>query len=158
MQPVVDNLERLEKALGAEQIKLVELERRKEELQQELANLESNVEETKAVMTDLQAKLEERQIALEKVKKSASKASKHYDRAIREIAQLNDMIEKLSSERYSIFKKCSLDEIDLPLKSGSLERLPAEEVRIRAAFAELTLALLETVVLTRIVSIGNPVR
>jgi hypothetical protein len=44
----------------------------------------------------------------------------------------NDQIEALSMERTSLYRKCRLEEIDLPLKSGNLRNVPMEEVRLHA--------------------------
>ena len=40
----------------------------------------------------------------------------------------NDEIEKLGLERSSIYRKCRLDEIRLPLVAGNLKNVPMEEV------------------------------
>ena len=39
----------------------------------------------------------------------------------------NDEIEKLASERSTIYRKCRLEEIKLPLVAGSLKNVPIEE-------------------------------
>ena len=44
----------------------------------------------------------------------------------------NDQIEALSMERTSLYRKCRLEEIDLPLKSGNLRSVPMEEVRLHS--------------------------
>lgn len=44
----------------------------------------------------------------------------------------NDQIEALSMERTSLYRKCRLEEVDLPLKSGSLRNVPMEEVRLHS--------------------------
>lgn len=44
-------------------------------------------------------------------------------------AYQNDEIEKLGLERSSIYRKCRLDEIRLPLFEGNLKNVPMEEVR-----------------------------
>lgn len=43
----------------------------------------------------------------------------------------NDEIEKLGLERSSIYRKCRLDEIRLPLVEGNLKNVPMEEVSPR---------------------------
>lgn len=40
----------------------------------------------------------------------------------------NDEIEKLALERSSIYRKCRLEEIRLPLLAGNLRNVPMEEV------------------------------
>lgn len=72
--------------------------------------------------------LDEKTTEAEHVKKRASKAAKKFDEVIKEIAALNDEIEKLASERFAIYKKCKLEDIDLPLKKGKLDKVPLEEV------------------------------
>lgn len=44
----------------------------------------------------------------------------------------NDQIEALSMERASLYKKCRLEEINLPLKRGNLRNVPMEEVRLHS--------------------------
>lgn len=55
------------------------------------------------------------------------KASKVLDQALKEIATRNDEIEKLGLERSSIYRKCRLDEVRLPLVEGNLKNVPMEE-------------------------------
>ena len=43
----------------------------------------------------------------------------------------NDEIEKLGLERSSIYRKCRLDEMRLPLVAGNLKNVPMEEVSRR---------------------------
>ncbi len=43
----------------------------------------------------------------------------------------NDEIEKLGLERSSIYRKCRLDEIALPLVAGNLKNVPMEEASVR---------------------------
>lgn len=42
----------------------------------------------------------------------------------------NDNIEKAASERFTIYRKCVLEEIRIPLVSGSLKSVPLEQVRM----------------------------
>jgi structural maintenance of chromosome 1 len=42
----------------------------------------------------------------------------------------NDEIEKSALERSSIYRKCRLEEIKLPLLQGNLKNVPMEEVLI----------------------------
>ena len=42
----------------------------------------------------------------------------------------NDEIEKLALDRSSIYRKCRLEEIPLPLLEGNLKNVPMEEVGV----------------------------
>lgn len=85
----------------------------------------------KEELATLQEVLEEKTKAVEQVKKTTSKAAKVLDQALKEIAIANDEIEKLALDRSSIYRKCRLEEIKLPLKEGNLKNVPMEEVGFR---------------------------
>ncbi|GAA5883506.1 hypothetical protein JCM16303_005451 [Sporobolomyces ruberrimus] len=97
-----------------------------EALEQEVGELKESWEESKRAW-------EEKNQELEEVKKSNSKASRALDKALKDIATCNDEIEKLSSERFTIYRRCKMEEIDLPLAKGSLEDIPIEEAAAPAA-------------------------
>ena len=44
------------------------------------------------------------------------------------MATQNDEIEKLALERSSIYRKCRVEEVKLPLLQGHLKNVPMEEV------------------------------
>ena len=50
------------------------------------------------------------------------------DKALKEIAGWNDEIEQAASNRHALYRKCRLEEIDLPLLSGNLNKVPLDEV------------------------------
>lgn len=135
----IDNLdsrlEVIQKTLISERRKLETFEGQKAALQAEIEELEGSAESAQAVLVELQEALTEAQAGLDKVKKTTAKASKAYDRAMKEIAAFNDSIEKLASERFTIYKRCKLEEIDLPLKKGSLDSVPLDEVCLECPFA-----------------------
>lgn len=49
----------------------------------------------------------------------------------------NDEIEKFSLERSSLYRKCRLEEIKLPLLSGNLKHVPMEEVPRLLVYSQL---------------------
>lgn len=66
----------------------------------------------------------------------------------------NDEIRRQSSERFSIYRRCKVEDIELPLESGSLKNVPLEEVSavdILICLLELRLRPLQTVVGTGLV-------
>lgn len=99
-------------------------------MEEELQSLNEDIEAVRGEKTALQDALTERESELEETKRVASKATKRFDKQIKEIGTLNDLIEKHASDRFGIYRRCTLEEIDLPLLKGSLDRVPAEEVRL----------------------------
>lgn len=43
-------------------------------------------------------------------------------------SEQNDEIRRQSSERFAIYRRCKVEDIDLPLESGSLADVPLDEV------------------------------
>lgn len=39
----------------------------------------------------------------------------------------NDEIERLASERFNIYRRCKLEDIDLPLRAGDISSVPIDE-------------------------------
>lgn len=55
------------------------------------------------------------------------KSQRGLDKTLKEIAGWNDEIDKSASDRHAIYRRCRLEEIDLPLVRGNLEKVPIEE-------------------------------
>jgi structural maintenance of chromosome 1 len=105
----------------------------------------------KTQLDALKDTLKSRTEELEQVRKSGGKASRVLEKALKEIASCvrlpslslflssraeltrenlqNDEIERLAAERFSLYRRCKLEDIDLPLEKGSLDDIPIEEVR-----------------------------
>ncbi|KAH8082807.1 cohesin complex subunit psm1 [Cristinia sonorae] len=120
-------LETLEATVNTQNANLAEYEERKRALQEEIQAAEANIaalqEELKVLTEDLNEKTKE----VDVVKKKSSKSAKLLDQALKEIATKNDEIEKLGLERSSLYRKCRLEEIKIPLLQGQLRNVPMEE-------------------------------
>ncbi|KAF5378785.1 hypothetical protein D9615_006938 [Tricholomella constricta] len=122
-----ERLTHLETVLATEQANLVNHESQKDTLKEEIVVYETAIEDLKEELAEIQETLEEKTKTVEAVKKTTTKASKVLDLALKEIATCNDEIEKLALERSSIYRKCRLEEIKLPLLEGNLKNVPMEE-------------------------------
>lgn len=111
-----------------------ECERKIEELTEEKAAVSTELEQLAEGLATLQealgkyqATLADHQTALDEAKQAHNKALRSIDKVIKDVATLNDDIQKLATDRHSIYRRCKLEEIELPLKRGSLEEVPMEE-------------------------------
>ncbi|KAF8996172.1 condensin complex subunit SMC1 [Cyathus striatus] len=127
LKTALDRIEQLDKLIEQETLNLQGLEQKKSAAQKEIVSAEKTITELKEGLSELQEELEERNHEVEKVKRTASKGAKVLDQAMKEIATWNDEIAKQASERSSVYRKCRLDEIPLPLKAGNLKHVPMEE-------------------------------
>lgn len=110
--------------------------------------MEEEIETLKATFDGFQATVVEKNAALEEARKQGGKSGKALDKALKEVASCvrvalvfpsitacltvpgsqNDEIEKLAADRFAVYRRCKLDEIELPLEKGSLDKVPIEEV------------------------------
>ncbi|KAJ7598927.1 condensin complex subunit SMC1 [Mycena floridula] len=122
-----ERLSHLETVVETEQNNLVELKAQRDAVQKELDRSDAAIDTLREELSGLQETLDEKSKVVEQAKRTAGKATKALDQALKEITIKNDEIEKLSLERSSIYRKCRLEEIDLPLVQGNLKSVPLEE-------------------------------
>jgi structural maintenance of chromosome 1 len=144
LKTVHDRRSTLHTLVKAETVNLEKLTGQKSTVEQEIAEAESEIADLQEELKELQETLDERTKVVEQVKRTTTKASKVLDQALKEIASKvgchhnrlgfslifsqNDEIERLASERSSIYRKCRLDGIKLPLLEGNLRNVSMEEV------------------------------
>jgi structural maintenance of chromosome 1 len=96
-------------------------------VEEELEGLQADIDRQRTKLENAITKFEEATAAVEDAREAARRTQKALDKALKEIAGWNDDIERSSSDRHAIYRKCRLDGIDLPLVSGSLARVPIED-------------------------------
>ncbi|KIO31393.1 hypothetical protein M407DRAFT_14099 [Tulasnella calospora MUT 4182] len=108
------------KALG-------QLEKARKVIQDELDAAEAEINQLREDMAGVQEEFDEKTRALDEVKKIVARTAKTLEKSMKDITLMNDEIEKAASERFSIYRKCKLEEIALPVIRGSLNKVPMEE-------------------------------
>ncbi|RPD56436.1 condensin complex subunit SMC1 [Lentinus tigrinus ALCF2SS1-6] len=127
IQMTTERLATYREIIATENANFERLEAERVAAQEDIAESEETIKELQGELKELNEDLEEKTKKVEEVKKTTSKASRVLDQALKEIATHNDEIEKLGLERSSIYRKCRLDEIKLPLEAGNLKNVPMEE-------------------------------
>ncbi|KAI0003629.1 RecF/RecN/SMC protein [Xylariaceae sp. FL0662B] len=120
LRSLEDRLKRLSK-----DIKSYEAERRKiEEAMQNdrdsLAALQEQVDEYKAVLAERTEKVNE-------AKAEVQKRSKDIEARQKAISALETEVQKNSAAKFALLRRCRLEQINIPLKEGSLDNLPNED-------------------------------
>jgi structural maintenance of chromosome 1 len=123
-----ERLSHLDNILQADQVNLEKHEAQKAQIQREINDLEEQLDNLKEQVAGHQEVLDEKTKTVEQVKKTTMKAGKVLDQALKDISSCNDEIEKLALERSSIYRKCRVEEVKLPLLQGHLKNVPMEEV------------------------------
>ncbi|WVQ89045.1 hypothetical protein IAS59_002792 [Cryptococcus gattii] len=104
-----------------------ELRSQREEIQAELESLRAEIDRQRGKLNDANNVRDEVVRRVDEMRERSRKAQKTLDRAIKEIATWNDEISKYASDRHAIYRRCRLEEIDLPLIKGRLDKVPIEE-------------------------------
>ncbi|KAG8897606.1 Structural maintenance of chromosomes protein 1 [Tulasnella sp. 408] len=78
-------------------------------------------------MAEVQEEFDEKTRALDEVKQVVARTAKALEKTMKDVTLMNDEIEKAASERFSIYRKCKLEEIALPVVRGNLNKVPMEE-------------------------------
>jgi structural maintenance of chromosome 1 len=100
----------------------------RKQVQAKLATLQSAVEAQREKMAEINSAYEQAIEVVETMRESSRKSQRSLDKALKDIAGWNDEIEQSASNRHALYRKCRLEEIDLPLLAGSLKKVPLDEV------------------------------
>ncbi|EIW69438.1 hypothetical protein TREMEDRAFT_62305 [Tremella mesenterica DSM 1558] len=99
----------------------------KRALEKELDQLQAEIEHQRGKLSNAQAAYDKATDLVEEMRDATRKTQRMLDKVLKEIGGWNDEIEKASSDRHAIYRRCRLEEIDLPLIRGSLDKVPIEE-------------------------------
>ncbi|CAO1619968.1 unnamed protein product [Sympodiomycopsis kandeliae] len=116
-----------QKTVEKENTRLERIAQEKADIQSEIDDIQADIEEKDTRLAALQEEKEAKDQAESNANKDLSRATKALDNALKDIANLNDQMDNLSSQRTEIYRKCRLEEIQLPLKSGSLKKVALVE-------------------------------
>lgn len=122
-----DRLNNIREAIARERNKLTSWQAQKQGKQQELDGMLEEISEMQSQLSELQTQNEAKKATLEEKRTELHKAARLLDSLSKEIAARNDEIERSGSERASIYRRCRLEEIALPLLKGSLAKVGLEE-------------------------------
>ncbi|KAF7332519.1 Structural maintenance of chromosomes protein [Mycena kentingensis (nom. inval.)] len=127
LRNIDDRIEAVSKTVETAESNIEELEGEKEKQEETIRADEEKIAGFKEELAGFQTALDEKSKKVEEVKKTTSKAGKQLDSALKEVATMNDEIEKSALDRSAIYRKCRLEEIRLPLVEGNLKNVPMEE-------------------------------
>lgn len=104
------------------------LQESKTVVEAELEDLQKSIDKQKEKLAAATEAYDAATESVDSARSAARQTQKRLDSLMKEIAGWNTEIEKSSSDRHAIYRRCRLEEIDLPIVSGRLDRVPIEEV------------------------------
>ena len=103
-------------------------------LEEELQNCENSIQKYREIKARIQASFEamqeehdEKTETVNERRKALFHVTRDVDAHRTEVAERNDEIAQLDTERANLFRRCRMEALDLPLESGDLANVPLEE-------------------------------
>ncbi|OCF71781.1 cohesin complex subunit psm1 [Kwoniella mangroviensis CBS 8886] len=121
-----ERLAGLRSTISREERNITDLQANLEGIQNALADLQQKIDEQREKLNSANEAYEQIIGRVEAARDTARRTQRTLDKALKEIASWNDEIERSGSERHAIYRRCRLEEIDLPLLSGSLDKVPLD--------------------------------
>lgn len=117
-------LMRHEKGVAVYQKEKSDIEEAQGRDQEELDNLLDTLEEVKADHAEKSKKVAD-------AKADLQKRSRDIDARLKEISNLESTVQKNSTGKLALLRRCKLEQIQIPLAAGSLDDIPNEDVLLR---------------------------
>ncbi|KAF9431252.1 Structural maintenance of chromosomes protein 1 [Podila epigama] len=118
---------RLETMIATETSTLDQYEAQRDEIQAQQSTIEKEIAGLKEDLAAAQSIFQSRSENVNAGKKQVSQKNKQIDALLKDIGSKESLVEKLDSERSSIFRRCKLEQIELPMEKGSLEDVSMDE-------------------------------
>ncbi|KAF9963714.1 Structural maintenance of chromosomes protein 1 [Modicella reniformis] len=122
-----ERLLRLEAMMASETAALDEYEGQRDEIQSKQTTIQQEIERLKQELDVAREDFQTRSEQVNACKKQVARVNKQVDVLMKDISAKESLVEKLDSERSSIFRKCKLEQIDLPMEKGSLEDVSLDD-------------------------------
>ncbi|KAI9737186.1 MAG: Structural maintenance of chromosomes protein 1 [Cirrosporium novae-zelandiae] len=131
LQATENRISSIEAQIERDEALIEQLEQEKEVLANELDVLNAELEQLKEELEEQQTKYADRAEHVAAQRREVQKRSKNVDGTLKAIAGLEAEIQRTASNRYTILRRCKLEDISIPLTddSASLDQLPIDVVQ-----------------------------
>lgn len=122
-----ERLASLQSALDREKRSVRELRQRRKQIEEEIEGLKQEIERQKDKLQKAVETAEAVGQEVEDARNAMKQSQRDLDSALKKIASWNDEIERSASDRHAIYRRCRLEDIDLPLNAGNLNKVPIDD-------------------------------
>ncbi|KAK4169162.1 structural maintenance of chromosomes protein 1 [Cladorrhinum sp. PSN259] len=124
VQAMEATLKRHQKDLELYQAEKSDIEEAMGKDQEELESLQENLEQVRATYGDKSKKVAD-------AKNELQKRSRDIEIRLKEISSLEGVVQKNSAGKFALLRRCKLEQIQIPLREGSLDDIPNEDVLLQ---------------------------
>lgn len=124
LQQIKSHLERLEADIDA-------YEQEKEAIEETLGAHQDELEALKESLDEVKEKQSRKADKVNEAKSEVQKRSRDIEARLKAISALEAEIQKNSSSKFALLRRCKLEQVQIPLAEGSLDDLPNEDQLLR---------------------------
>ncbi|KAF2271090.1 putative cohesin complex subunit [Lojkania enalia] len=130
LKSIDERIQALNEKASRDEALIKDLEAEKDELQNNMDVLNAELERFKETLSDLRDKLSERASVVNEQRRELDKRNGKVKDVMKDIDALEADIKRTASSRYTLLRKCRVEEINIPLAEGSasLQQLPMGDV------------------------------
>ncbi|GAA99875.1 hypothetical protein E5Q_06578 [Mixia osmundae IAM 14324] len=128
LQGLEDRLAVLKGTADAQRRAIADITAQKELLSSDFEKIEAEIGALRESAVTEQGALAQKQADVDDAKAASSKAAAALEELLRSIASKENARIKAGADRFGLFRRCRLEDIDLPLEEGRLDDVPLDEV------------------------------
>ncbi|KAG5518171.1 hypothetical protein PMAC_003357 [Pneumocystis sp. 'macacae'] len=122
-----ERIKRLQMLIDKDSSLILELEKKKKETQETIDTFKTDLLQKREIYAIKKKEHNKKTQIVNELCQKINKLTKEIDSLFKINSEIESEIERISSEQYAIFKRCKLEEINIPLISGSLNNIPIDE-------------------------------
>ncbi|KAG9512682.1 cohesin complex subunit Psm1, partial [Aureobasidium melanogenum] len=128
LQTTKDRIAKLQSDVREAQANIANLESERDNLNNELDELNAEVEQMNEQLITRRTKYDEKSDKVAEHRREVAKRSKSIEDTNKDITALQEAVQRSNSDRYSLLRRCRIEEINIPLtpQSRKLETLPLD--------------------------------
>ena len=124
LQETNERLRKLDSGIKRDKAQLVELRSEKAQIENDIKQTEKELAQLRAEHQAAKAKYEEMQSKVNKLRRALDHVRAEIDTQVKDIGVHETEIERAATERYTLLRKCKLEEIFIPMSAGSIDAVP----------------------------------
>lgn len=130
IQTTEERINALKARLERDNSQIEELQNQQEQIRNQLDQFEAELELLREALEKQKEIYAQSAETLAEQRRELQKRSKHIEAALKNVSALEAEIQKNSSSRYTLLRRCKLEDIDIPLvdSSNGLDKLPIDDL------------------------------
>ncbi|KAL1840360.1 hypothetical protein VTJ49DRAFT_533 [Mycothermus thermophilus] len=126
-----DRVKSMEATLQRHQRDLESYKQEKKDIEKARAHDRDELEALQESLEEVRTAYAEKSEQVAEAKRVLQKKNKDIESRLKEISNLEATVQKNSSQKFALLRRCKLEQIQIPLREGSLDNIPNEDVLLQ---------------------------